>query len=314
VGESPRLGVRFFLFEDDGTLRRIPLRVANALGISDERLPQYAGKKMRVATVVVELAQGKPIRVCRIVGDVWRFDAAGHLVLGYGDAETNLWAKADAAGAPEEAGGVVDIRSRQARRQWKRRTGWEPRSGDITRLVHQIWPEAAGRPVEPAPFVTGTKKRKPSMTWESKRALHQVREHVTGARYALEELKEPSLKALIGQVDEDLPREEHLDRPLWEGVRAAAERKLQSLKTWRSGKGRWYAYVEKMVAEPDRNVFVGQTVEYRECDGKREAVRAARELLAKHAHLFDDGVMIEAGIAPDGEWLKPDFLPSGIER
>ena len=55
------LGLRIFIINDDDTIRRFPFSRYERLlqGDSKERLPQYAGKKIRFAELAVEFLSTK---------------------------------------------------------------------------------------------------------------------------------------------------------------------------------------------------------------------------------------------------------------
>jgi hypothetical protein len=55
-----------------------------------------------------------------------------------------------------------------------------------------------------------------------------------------------------------------------------------------------------MLDDPD--VHEIDIVEHRECQGREAGVQAARELLAKHAHLFDATTEVRAMLCPEIEW------------
>ena len=55
------LAVRFYLFSDDGLLR-ISHRVMEGLARGKDAMPQYAGTKQKVANVLIEMENGKPVR------------------------------------------------------------------------------------------------------------------------------------------------------------------------------------------------------------------------------------------------------------
>ena len=46
-------GLRFFLFEADGTLRRLPMRTVDGMVRGEDRMMQYAGQRLRTAPVLV---------------------------------------------------------------------------------------------------------------------------------------------------------------------------------------------------------------------------------------------------------------------
>jgi hypothetical protein len=75
------IGYRIFIIEENGTLKRLPsVRLQRLLRYEPkESLPEYAGKRVRCATVLLEVAGRKPISI--IHTDYWLllFDAKGQI-------------------------------------------------------------------------------------------------------------------------------------------------------------------------------------------------------------------------------------------
>ncbi|UPJ79093.1 hypothetical protein IVB16_30275 [Bradyrhizobium sp. 183] len=72
------LSVRFYLFAEDG-LKRISQRVMMALVHAQDAMPQYAGTKQKVADVILEVEDGKPLRIQQAEGTFLRFDERGQV-------------------------------------------------------------------------------------------------------------------------------------------------------------------------------------------------------------------------------------------
>jgi hypothetical protein len=77
-GGEVGLAVRFYLFSDDGLLR-ISHRLMEGLARGKDAMPQYAGTKQKVANVLIEMENGKPVRLGRTDGTFLKFDAAGQV-------------------------------------------------------------------------------------------------------------------------------------------------------------------------------------------------------------------------------------------
>ncbi len=60
---SPGIGVRIYFFHDDGTVKRVSHRRFEAFHNENEVFPEYAGKNIRCAYVIVELNNRKPVRI-----------------------------------------------------------------------------------------------------------------------------------------------------------------------------------------------------------------------------------------------------------
>ena len=75
------ISLRIFIVDDDDTLQRLPLaRYDRLLGRnSKECMPQYAGKRVRYALVVVNLWNREPVEILRFEYSFLSFDAVGRV-------------------------------------------------------------------------------------------------------------------------------------------------------------------------------------------------------------------------------------------
>ena len=74
-------GLKIFLINDDDSLQRFPLARFERLIDRDpkERLPQYAGKRVRYTLVIVDLVNRKPVEILRIQYSILTFDSEGKI-------------------------------------------------------------------------------------------------------------------------------------------------------------------------------------------------------------------------------------------
>jgi len=74
-------GLKIFLINDDDSLQRFPLARFERLIDRDpkERLPQYAGKRVRYALVIVDLVNRKPVEILGIQYSILTFDSEGKI-------------------------------------------------------------------------------------------------------------------------------------------------------------------------------------------------------------------------------------------
>jgi hypothetical protein len=72
------LGVRFYLFAEDG-LQRISQRLMEGLAHGTDAMPQFAGTKQKVANVLVEMDNAKPVKIGRADGSFLTFDDNGQV-------------------------------------------------------------------------------------------------------------------------------------------------------------------------------------------------------------------------------------------
>lgn len=82
-----------------------------------------------------------------------------------------------------------------------------------------------------------------------------------------------------------------------------AKWELRRRKARRTRSGIWYASARSMTRESAvANVYRYEVLEHRACKGRDAAVKASRELLAKHTGKLDHQTQIEADVCPEIEW------------
>jgi hypothetical protein len=122
------LAVRVFLVEDDGYLRRLPLAGYERLlrGEAEGRLPQYAGKRVRYALVVVDLVDRKPIEIRHVEYSWLSFDSGGQLDRSEEEKEVRLAMEVLPPISGDESLQVIDARHLFARKSYDDRYKWKP--------------------------------------------------------------------------------------------------------------------------------------------------------------------------------------------
>jgi len=86
------ISLRIFLVNDDDSIQRLALARYDRLLERDpkERLPQFAGKRIRYALVVVDLVNREPVEILRIQYSYLSFDPAGRIDPAYVEEEARL--------------------------------------------------------------------------------------------------------------------------------------------------------------------------------------------------------------------------------
>lgn len=159
-----QLGHRNFLFEPDGTIRRIAQRVMDGMCWDRDRMPQYAGQRLRYAVAFLALHQGKPVEIVEIQGSYLEFDRHGRIggaLLTAARERMNVYHELENAAT---SGPVIDVSARIRARRMEETQRWQPTPAEVTQLVHAIWPETAGRPHVRPKFAPGVRRRKPHTT------------------------------------------------------------------------------------------------------------------------------------------------------
>ena len=140
-------GHRFFLFPNDGSMRRISMRFFEAVYASEILLPEYAGQRIRTAHVILELENRRPVNILMIDGTYWHFDDKGDIRKAREEMmieAMNALASFTNPDAPKKKrdtrGEKIVMFPRQKMRQTAReRYYWKPTPKDITRIVNAIW-------------------------------------------------------------------------------------------------------------------------------------------------------------------------------
>lgn len=75
------IGLRIFFVNDDDTIERFPLAKFERLrrGNPEERLQQYAGKRVRYVLVVLEMENRKPTEIILVQHSYLPFDSEGRI-------------------------------------------------------------------------------------------------------------------------------------------------------------------------------------------------------------------------------------------
>ncbi len=120
----------------------------NRTGYVDNSLPRVLTHTHRATTTALSLRNP-------MVDSLGGFDEE------FEDAQSRDMAELVASGLglePVGDGTVVPFAAKVAWGRMNAKFQWKPTPADITRIVHAIWPEAAGRPIKRPQTITGAKK------------------------------------------------------------------------------------------------------------------------------------------------------------
>ena len=137
------MGGRSFIFEGNGAMRRLSLRLSSDLAVGVATLPEYAGRSLRHAHVKLELDDRKrPARILQIQATIWHFDETGNPQKGLalaamGALERGL-KKPLATPGPESS--VVDKTKLFGQKKWEAKYRWVPSEEEIQQIFDSIWP------------------------------------------------------------------------------------------------------------------------------------------------------------------------------
>jgi hypothetical protein len=121
------LGIRIFIVKDDGSLERLPVGRYTRLVRhgSNERLLQYAGKRVRWAVIVVESKDRIPVK---IVKSQFSYDSSGRLSMEWDEKEARLAMDMLEPVIADKDKQVVDARHKFARKRYAREYLWQSSS------------------------------------------------------------------------------------------------------------------------------------------------------------------------------------------
>jgi len=122
-------GLRVYLVNDNGSLKRFPLARFERLfqGHPEERLPEYAGKRVRYALVAVDLVNREPVEIIGIQYAILTFDSKGKIDAAKLEKEMRLGVNMVPIGTTEGTSRkVVDAKHRFLQRRYQNRYLWRP--------------------------------------------------------------------------------------------------------------------------------------------------------------------------------------------
>jgi hypothetical protein len=123
------LGTRIFIVKEDDSLERLSLKRYNRFikGHLDERLLQFAGKRIRYALIVLEMKNRKPAEILMTEYSFLTFDSEGRL-----DASEREKAARLAMDTLEpidlklKSGKIIDVKHKFAKKRFDDRYLWDP--------------------------------------------------------------------------------------------------------------------------------------------------------------------------------------------
>jgi hypothetical protein len=122
------LGTRIFIFGDNDSMTRIPVNRFNRLIRRDpaKRFPEYAGKRLRYALIVIESENRKPVDVLRAQYSYLAFDPEGRLREDEREKVTRLSMELIEPLSGDQEETVINARYKFARKRFDREYRWTP--------------------------------------------------------------------------------------------------------------------------------------------------------------------------------------------
>lgn len=288
---------RYFVFEADGSLKHVPRRVSEGLHLGEDTIPAYAGTTQRVAEVILDNEEGKPVRIRDARGLYWRFEDDGRL---NDDKRVEFGRWYDPL-RERPSGKVVDLRPDLERKKWERKHRWDVTAEDLDRITAAVWPWTADEGEGGIQAVKGTARKAPPMTRDGEDAFRKIRNAIHDIDFALEKLSEPALKGLAHELRR-VGRLYRGDQAYYEAAAAEADKVREIRARHRTGRGAWYATVKVWLHNEERTSSeVIDSIEERH-GSRPAALEAGRRLIVEHAHRFDRHITVEAEVISELEW------------
>ena len=123
------IGLRIFLVHDDDSIQRLSLACYERLLRRDpkERLPRYAGKRVRYALVVLELVNRKPAEIMKAQYSFLSFDSEGRIDLTEQEREARLALEVlSPLHKEQQSHRVIDAQHKFAKKRYNNAYKWTP--------------------------------------------------------------------------------------------------------------------------------------------------------------------------------------------
>ena len=136
------IGLRFFLVHDDDSIQLLPLARYERLLERDpeERFPRYAGKRVRYALVVLELANRRPVEITKIQYSILNFDSEGRIDPAEQEREASLVFEAlSPLPKDRQSPHVIDARHKFAQKRYRDVYKWTPSPKIKAAIVERIF-------------------------------------------------------------------------------------------------------------------------------------------------------------------------------
>jgi hypothetical protein len=136
------LSIRIFIVDEDDSLHRLALARYERLLRDDpaESIPEYAGKRVRYALIVVDLVNRKPVEIVHAEFSWLSFDSKGRLDRSGKEKEARLALEAiPPLLGEEDTEQLIDARHRFAKKRYDSEYRWKPTSEIEAAIVTAIF-------------------------------------------------------------------------------------------------------------------------------------------------------------------------------
>lgn len=132
------VGVRNFIFEETGHVRRIPQTRIDRLLRSEESIPHQAGGRLKIATVFLEMRDRRPVSAFNYGFWLLHFDPLGYIDERKEFEGLRLAMNILTGRSVERNGKVVDISARLYERRYRVEHTWTPTPEEWEKLADLV--------------------------------------------------------------------------------------------------------------------------------------------------------------------------------
>ena len=134
-------GIRVYAFDLAGQIRRIPHLTFEHLddGGTDKPIPEYAGKRIKIAMVFVRARNRKPVAILKVEYSIVSFDSKGCIDQEEKREAWQLSANSAAWYASEPKDILEQLRPSLSRLKYRDKFGWTPTQEEIRQIEHLIF-------------------------------------------------------------------------------------------------------------------------------------------------------------------------------
>jgi hypothetical protein len=286
--------VRHYLFDQDGSIKRIPRRLIDGLTFGKDAVPAYAGSRQRVLEVVIENEAGRPQAIDHANGYYFDFDSDGRIHRGL---QRGLAEAMDLGFASNDQDNVVTLAGRRAKKQWRDVNRWTPTAEDLDRIVADLMRKPGVKAFE---SLVGVAAKRAALTYEAKSVIEELAGKVGSLGWRISYLSEKALPGFIHEARRraaEEPEEEHF----WEAIALTGERHREIKRLHRTGKGAWVAVFQAFYHDSPQSMTEA-FVEHRCCEGELAAIEAMKAMLQKHSEIAGRSISVEARTMTELEW------------
>ena len=135
------LGLRFFVFEPDGTMRGVSNQSFNRMVSRQGAVPQFSGQRLRDVEVIVKLQDKRSVGIVKMHFGYWILDSSGRF-----DDDNRIRLQRAAMNLRTESldprrQNVVDLGRLRKAKQVIAGSKWTPTEQEMAQIIGAIWPE-----------------------------------------------------------------------------------------------------------------------------------------------------------------------------